>query len=61
ATAQADHLHLTVTDSGTWKVPQPTPTPYRGRGLVLMRALMHEVTVHSGSTGTTVHMHARIA
>ncbi len=64
ATALADRLHLTVIDTGTWKTPEaaePSPTGYRGRGITLMRALMHDVTIHAEAGGTTVHMHARIA
>jgi PAS domain S-box-containing protein len=60
AVALVDQLHLTVTDSGSWKPPQPAPDIHRGRGLALMRALMHEVTVRPGPAGTTVDMHARI-
>jgi anti-sigma regulatory factor (Ser/Thr protein kinase) len=48
-------------DSGSWKEPRPEADPYRGRGMGLMRALMHEVTVDSAATGTTVQMHARIS
>ncbi|MFL6119519.1 SpoIIE family protein phosphatase [Actinophytocola sp.] len=61
ATALVDRLHLTVTDTGSWKLPQPAANPHRGRGIALMRALMNEVTVDHGDTGTTVHLHARIA
>ncbi|WP_425331833.1 ATP-binding protein [Amycolatopsis azurea] len=32
----------------------------RGRGLILMRALMDEVTVEQGNAGTTVYLKARI-
>lgn len=61
ATALPDRLHLTVIDTGTWKVPSDVPALHRGRGISLMRALMHDVTIDSQSTGTTVHMNARIA
>jgi anti-sigma regulatory factor (Ser/Thr protein kinase) len=61
AIALADRLLLTVTDTGSWKPPEPLANPHRGRGIALMRALMHEVTISSRSTGTTVHLHARIA
>ena len=60
AAATADGLHLTVTDSGRWKTPQPGVDTHRGRGLVLMRALMDAVTVTPGTTGTTIDMQARI-
>jgi PAS domain S-box-containing protein len=60
AAATAENLHLTITDSGRWKTPQPVANPYRGRGLTLMRALMSEVTVTTGDTGTVVGLQARI-
>ncbi|MFC4119955.1 SpoIIE family protein phosphatase [Nonomuraea zeae] len=60
AVATGSDLHLTVADSGRWKVPEPDANQHRGRGVALMRALMHEVTIHPGTAGTTVDMHARI-
>jgi PAS domain S-box-containing protein len=60
AAATADDLHLTVTDGGRWKTPDPAADPHRGRGLALMRALMTEVTVSTGSAGTVVGLQARI-
>ncbi|MFF0120552.1 SpoIIE family protein phosphatase [Micromonospora arida] len=60
ATATATGLHLSVTDSGRWKTPQPDVDTHRGRGLVLMRALMDAITVTPGTTGTTIDMQARI-
>ncbi|MEW9555061.1 SpoIIE family protein phosphatase [Nonomuraea sp. NPDC050783] len=60
AIATGSDLHLTVADSGRWKPPQPEANAHRGRGVALMRALMSEVTIHPGDTGTTVDMHARI-
>ncbi|MFI9122697.1 SpoIIE family protein phosphatase [Streptomyces bikiniensis] len=61
AEASVGNLHLTVTDTGRWKVPQPERNAHRGRGMALMRALMQQVTVTQGPTGTTVDMHTRIA
>ncbi|HET6480998.1 MAG TPA: ATP-binding protein, partial [Actinoplanes sp.] len=60
AAATAHDLHLTITDSGRWKTPQPAANPHRGRGLTLMRALMTEVTITTGSAGTVVGLQARI-
>ncbi|SCF22715.1 SpoIIE family protein phosphatase [Micromonospora chokoriensis] len=60
ATATADGLHLSVTDSGHWKPPQPEAGTHRGRGLLLMRALMDAITVTPSATGTTIDMQARI-
>ncbi|WP_305787266.1 SpoIIE family protein phosphatase [Symbioplanes lichenis] len=60
AAATADDLHLTITDSGRWKTPQPEANPHRGRGFTLMRALMNEVTVTTRADGTVVGMSARI-
>ncbi|WP_427151998.1 SpoIIE family protein phosphatase [Streptomyces sp. TRM70308] len=64
AEARVDELSVTVTDSGRWqppRPPQPGGTAHRGRGLRLMRALMQQVTVTPGPTGTTVDMHTRIS
>ncbi len=61
ASALADQVWLTVSDTGSWKVPQPQTIPSRGRGIKLMRALMHGVDIHPDTVGTTVEMSARIA
>lgn len=60
ATALDDEVQLTITDTGSWKVPEPDSYPRRGRGIKLMRALMHDVTIDSDTAGTTVHLSARI-
>ena len=60
AAATADDLRLSVTDTGRWRPPQPAANTHRGRGLVLMRALMDTITVTAGAAGTTVDMQARI-
>ncbi|MET9498330.1 SpoIIE family protein phosphatase [Streptomyces sp. NPDC006552] len=61
AEAYVDNLHLTIADTGRWQTPQPERNAHRGRGMGLMRALMHHVTVTPGPAGTTVDMHTRIA
>ncbi len=61
ATALVDRLQLTIVDTGTWRPPLPAAQTNRGRGITLMRALMHAVTIDSDSAGTTVHLSARIA
>ncbi|MFD5449484.1 SpoIIE family protein phosphatase [Streptomyces sp. NPDC127100] len=61
AEALVDDLRLTVADTGRWKTPQPEANTHRGRGVALMRALMHQVTITSGTAGTIVDMHTRIA
>lgn len=47
-----ERLTLAVADTGTWKPPGDDP----GRGLVLMRAVLDEVSIDDGATGTTVRM-----
>jgi anti-sigma regulatory factor (Ser/Thr protein kinase) len=59
AIALADRVHVTVVDAGSWK--PPVAAAHRGRGIALMRALMQDVTIQQRATGTTVHMHTRIA
>jgi serine phosphatase RsbU (regulator of sigma subunit)/anti-sigma regulatory factor (Ser/Thr protein kinase) len=61
ATALVDRVQLTITDTGSWKTPQPASDSTRGRGIALMRGLMHEVAIDPGTAGTTVHLTARIA
>ncbi|WP_442932987.1 SpoIIE family protein phosphatase [Mycobacterium kyogaense] len=61
ASAYADHLWVTIRDTGSWKPQAETPAVHRGRGLGLMQALMQDVSIDSQTTGTTVHMQARIA
>ena len=61
AIALADQLHLTVFDTGTWKPSEDDPNTNRGRGIMLMRALMQDVSIEPGDSGTTVRMHTRIA
>jgi len=60
ATSQVDLLRLTITDTGSWKPKQTNGNSHRGRGIQIMRALMEEVAILPNSTGTTVHLAARI-
>jgi serine phosphatase RsbU (regulator of sigma subunit)/anti-sigma regulatory factor (Ser/Thr protein kinase) len=61
ATALVDRVQLTISDTGSWKTPQPARDSTRGRGIALMRGLMQEVAIKPGATGTTVHLTAEIA
>ncbi|MDF3299089.1 SpoIIE family protein phosphatase [Streptomyces tropicalis] len=61
AEAFVDAVHLVVADTGDWKAPQPGGPPLRGRGIALMQAMMQQVTITPGPSGTTVEMHTRIA
>ncbi|WP_237555205.1 MULTISPECIES: SpoIIE family protein phosphatase [unclassified Streptomyces] len=61
ASTTADTLRLTVTDNGRWRTPGVTPGVDRGRGIALMRALVHQVVITPGPEGTTVDFHTRIA
>ncbi|RAU92898.1 ATPase [Mycobacterium colombiense] len=60
AIATGDAVQLTITDTGSWKAPQPASHPHRGRGIPLMRSLMHDVDIRPDDDGTTVHLSARI-
>lgn len=60
ATALVDEVQLTITDTGCWKPAVPPEETQRGRGIALMRSLMHEVTIDADTAGTTVHLSARI-
>ncbi|WP_101255910.1 SpoIIE family protein phosphatase [Streptomyces barkulensis] len=59
AVAGADALHLTVTDTGSWKPRQSGASAHRGRGLILIHALMDQVDIVTDEAGTTVDMHVR--
>ncbi len=61
ATALVDRVQLTIADTGSWKPPQQSAVMRRGRGVALMRGLMHEVTITDSSAGTIVQLAARIA
>ncbi len=61
ATALVDQVQVTITDTGSWKLPESVPEVHRGRGIALMRRLMHDVTINHGTAGTTVHLSVRIA
>jgi len=61
AIAFADQVRVTIVDTGVWKPPQPAANSFRGRGITLMRALMHGVDIDSVSSGTTVELSATIA
>jgi PAS domain S-box-containing protein len=60
ANSDVDLLRLTITDTGSWKPKQAGGNSHRGRGIQIMRALMEEVDILPKSTGTTVHLAARI-
>ncbi|MGE2833276.1 SpoIIE family protein phosphatase [Mycobacterium sp. SMC-4] len=60
ATASAERLHLTIVDTGSWKQPRTDPELNRGRGIDLMRKLMHEVTIEHDTAGTRVELSARL-
>ncbi|TDQ00941.1 SpoIIE family protein phosphatase [Labedaea rhizosphaerae] len=49
-------LTISVADHGAWRKPDPAADPFRGRGIVLMRAVMDEVELGQTTDGTTVTM-----
>ncbi|MEU6185731.1 ATP-binding protein [Nocardia sp. NPDC047038] len=56
ASVDGDELRVTISDSGRWKQPDPQADSLRGRGMPLIRALIPEVTVTAGDTGTVVDL-----
>ena len=60
AVSTANQLRLTITDSGHWRTTPPGDRGLRGHGIALMRALMQQVTIEPGPSGTTVELCARI-
>jgi anti-sigma regulatory factor (Ser/Thr protein kinase)/GAF domain-containing protein len=55
----AETVSVVVEDRGTWR--EPTPSDERGRGLMLIRHLMHATDVETGSHGTRVSFVRRVA
>ncbi|MEV0246835.1 ATP-binding protein [Nocardia sp. NPDC050712] len=53
-------LHVTVSDDGSWKIPTTVPETNRGRGLSLMRTLMHQVHIQPSRHGTTVELRTEL-
>jgi anti-sigma regulatory factor (Ser/Thr protein kinase) len=51
-------LHVTVSDSGTWRRPVAGTG---GRGLSIMESFMDDVHIDSGEGGTRVHMRRQLA
>jgi serine phosphatase RsbU (regulator of sigma subunit)/anti-sigma regulatory factor (Ser/Thr protein kinase)/transcriptional regulator with GAF, ATPase, and Fis domain len=60
ATVLVDQVQLTITDTGSWKPPQPVTEAHRGRGIILMRRLMQDVKISPETSGTTVQLSAKI-
>ncbi|QEM44773.1 SpoIIE family protein phosphatase [Mycolicibacterium grossiae] len=61
ASAVNHEVRVRITDTGSWKTPQPEINAHRGRGTAFMRAFMHDVAIETDASGTTVHLTARIA
>lgn len=47
-------IRIVVIDHGCWQPPQPNGI--RGRGLLLVRALIPEIELETGSSGTSVEL-----
>jgi serine phosphatase RsbU (regulator of sigma subunit)/anti-sigma regulatory factor (Ser/Thr protein kinase)/anti-anti-sigma regulatory factor len=51
---------VVVTDHGRWREPAPDPGS-RGRGLMMMRSLVSDVTLRPSDQGTTVELRQRLS
>ncbi|BBY08650.1 SpoIIE family protein phosphatase [Mycobacterium noviomagense] len=60
AIVSVNQVNVIITDMGSWKPPKAASDPYRGRGIALMRGLMHDVAINSDTAGTIVQLSARI-
>lgn len=60
AASDVNHLHLTITDGGSWKPKDTVANSHRGRGIQIMRALMEDVDILPETTGTVVRLSTRI-
>ncbi len=54
-------LYLSVVDRGSWEPTGDRANSLRGRGLMMMRALVADVDISTGDEGTRVDLHAEIA
>ncbi len=59
AAARSAGFVIEISDNGHWRIPEPHPSDNRGRGLVLIRALVSDVQITSGRQGTTVRLFQR--
>jgi anti-sigma regulatory factor (Ser/Thr protein kinase) len=55
---RARELGITIEDHGAWRTP--IPDPERGRGIQIMRAVMHEAQVEHAAGGTRVTLTRRL-
>ncbi|WP_227983451.1 ATP-binding protein [Nocardia spumae] len=53
-------LYLSIVDRGSWEPAGEPANPLRGRGLMMMRALVTDVDISSGPEGTRVDLRAEI-
>ncbi|MEV5649643.1 ATP-binding protein [Nocardia sp. NPDC052254] len=53
-------LYLSIIDRGSWEPVGDRPDPRRGRGLMMMRALITDVDIDTGAAGTRVDLHTEI-
>ena len=53
---QGRFTRFEVRDHGLWRTDQHDPTGIRSRGLIMIRAVMRELEVHTGPEGTLVRM-----
>ncbi len=60
AAFQGEDLSLSVRDFGEWRAPDPAAPEDRGRGLSMIRGLMHAVDIVTGADGTEVRMRRRV-
>ncbi|WP_174184199.1 ATP-binding protein [Nocardia barduliensis] len=61
ASISGDELRVTIADSGRWKPPDARADSLRGRGMPLIRALIPQVSVTTGDSGTVVDLRTRFA
>jgi anti-sigma regulatory factor (Ser/Thr protein kinase) len=57
AVVREDGVEISVHDSGRWRESR---SEHRGRGRSIMSALMDDVSVDTGPTGSTVHLRRRL-
>jgi serine phosphatase RsbU (regulator of sigma subunit)/anti-sigma regulatory factor (Ser/Thr protein kinase) len=55
----ADALEITIEDHGSWRAPSPSPE--RGRGIQIMRAVMHDTRIEHAPGGTRVTLTRRLS
>jgi hypothetical protein len=60
AEAFAEHITVTVADTGRWRARRRPEAGHRGHGTDIMKALVEDLSIETGADGTVVTLQIRI-